>query len=348
MNNEPSFYSLYRRSRYVRGEDKEDVSATSRQNRRELYAVAAVAFAIKHDQQFREHFLGSVCGMPLTTDPIPIFEVQPFHHSDFSIRDAAGCWLLVVEFKVDAKLDLKQKPGSDKFFSPGGYGKLICDELAYRDFQRRVYVVLDDDRRFKDGTEQRLEYKSRSWADLNPAIGAASEMWADLLRSLGELGVSAFQLTKLRNMNNSTYTQQAVAMHQTISAIASKLKFGVRGSMEVNMEGDEAWYGRNIPLDRMNNHIFLRALAGVDSSGWFGYQAGLNHWELGIWIYCESNEAASNARNYMQALLASGPSGRLEVKDKDVSFVSDMHPQPGDSEWFEAVFRALDDKNRPK
>lgn len=332
----------------MRGEDEDHVGAASRQNRKELYAVVAVAFGLKYDPQFREHFLGTVCGIAATTDSIPILEVQPFDHSDFAIKDAVDRWLLVVEFKIDAKLEQKQNPGSQKFFSQGGYGQLICDEPAYRDFQRKVYVVLDDDRTFADGIKQGLEYKSRSWADLNPTGGAATEMWGDLLRSLGELGVSAFQLTKLRNMNNATYTQQAVAMHQTLSAIASKLRFGASGSMEINMEGEEAWYGRNVPLDRMNNHIFLHALAGVDSSGWFGYQAGPSHWELAIWIYCESEEAASNARNYMQALLARGPSGRLEVKDKAVSFVSDMHPQPGDSEWFEAVFRALDDKNRPK
>ncbi|HEY5073371.1 MAG TPA: hypothetical protein VII34_01660 [Pyrinomonadaceae bacterium] len=348
MSNEPSFYSLYRRSRYARGEDDDHVSDSSRQNRKELYAVAAVAFALKYDPQFREHFLGTVCGIPVTTDPFAIFELQPFHHTDFAIKEGADRWLSVVEFKVDDKLKQKQNPGSKEFFAEGGYGQRILSEPAYQNFERKIYVVIDEGGTFADGTEKGLEYKSRSWADLNPPTGVATEMWSDLLRSLGELGVSAFQLTKLRNMNNATYTQQAVAMHQTLSALASKLKFGTSGSMEINMEGEEAWYGRNVPLDRMNNHIFLRALAGVDSSGWFGYQAGPSHWELAIWIYCESEAAAPNLRNHMQALLTNGPSGKLEVNGKDVSFVSDMHPQPGDSEWFEAAFRALDDKNRPK
>jgi hypothetical protein len=93
-----------------------------------------------------------------------------------------------------------------------------------------MYVVIDDGGTFTDGTQKGLEYKSRSSADLNPPTGIATEMWGDLLGFLGEIGISAFQLTKLRNMNNATYTQQAVAMHQTLSAIASKLKLAPAGA----------------------------------------------------------------------------------------------------------------------
>jgi hypothetical protein len=331
----------------VRGEE-DDLSVVSGQNRRELFAVAAFAFSIRHDPQFRQHFLNTVCGIPAADDLIVILEVQPFHHSDLAIKDGAGRWLLVVEFKVDARLEQKQKPGTHEFLAQGGYGQLIRDEAGYRGFQRKYYVVLDESRTFEDGTLDGLEYKCRSWADLNPTNGAVTEMWDDLLQSLGKLGVSAFQLTKLRNMNNAPYTPQAVAMHQTLVAIASKLKFGSSGSLEINMEGEEVWYGRNIPLDRLMNHIMLRAIAGTESKGWFGYQAGPNHWELAIWIYCNSEEDASHLSRFLSSLLAKGPSGRIETKGKDVSFTSDMNPQPGDSEWFEAVFRALDDKNWPK
>jgi hypothetical protein len=347
VSNEPSFYTLYRRSHYIR-EDRDGRASTSLQNRRELYAVAAVAFAIKYDPQFREHLLGTVCGLPTPTDTLSTLEVQPFHHSDFVIKNATGCWLSVFEFKVGDKLKPKQNPGNKKFFAEDGYGQRILDEPTYRDFERKMYVVIDDGGTFADGIQKGLEYKSRTWADLNPPTGVATEMWSDLLRSLGEIGISAFQLTKLRNMNNATYTQQAVAMHQTLSAIASKLKFGASGSMEINMEGEEAWYGRNIPLDRLLNHIMLHAIAGTKSSGWFGYQSGPNHWELAIWIYCDSEESAFKLSQFMNVLFAKGPSGRIDVKGKDVSFTSDLQPQPGDSEWFEAVFRALDDKNWPK
>ena len=80
----------------------------------------------------------------------------------------------------------------------------------------------------------------------------------------------------------------------------------------------------------------------------FGYQSGPNHSDLAIWIYCDSEGSASKLSQFMNVLFAKGPSGRIDVKGKDVSFTSDVQPQPGDSEWFEAVFRALDDKNWPK
>jgi hypothetical protein len=314
VSNEPSFYSLFRRSRYICGQDHEQ-AASSRQNRRELYAVAAVAFVIKYAEDFRLHFLSTVCGIELQGGDVPTFEVQPFDHSDFAIKEKAGRWLVVVEFKVGANLEEKQNPGKAKsFFAPNGYGQLILKESAYRGFERKVYVVVNDAKYFDDATQRGLECKSRTWSDLAFPAAMQTDLWGDLLHSLGDLGVAAFQLRKLKNMNNAQYTTQAVAMHQTLTAIGSKKRFGPSGKLDINMEGEDAWYGRNIPLDRLVDHIFLHAIAGVESSGWFGYQAGPNHWELAIWIYCESEEAASNLRNYMQVLLAGGPSGKTRIE----------------------------------
>lgn len=342
VSDEPSFYTLFRRSRYARGES-DDHTVGSRQNRRELYAVAAVAFAIKHDDSFRCHFLSAVCGIAPHSNDALTLAVQPFDHSDFSMKDAGGVWLVVVEFKIGAALEDKQNPAKTQaFFAVDGYGTLILGEPEYQVFTRRLYVVMDDTKHFDDATKHGIECKSRTWVEL--ASGIESGLWSDLLHSLGDLGIAAFQLGKLKNMNNASYTRQAVAMHQTLVAIASKLKVRSSGKMDINMEGDNAWYGREFTLDRLMNHIYLRALAGSDSRGWFGYQARADQWELAVWLYCESEEAARRTRDYIEPMLKQNLLGRLSCNGKDVTFVSEMVSHIGDAEWFEAVFKALQDK----
>ncbi len=346
MSTEPSFYALFRRSRYIRSEE-EDQASNSRQNRKENYAVAAVAFALKHDEKLLRHFLETVCGISMQHGHVPTLEVQRFDHSDLVIKDGAGLWLAVVEFKIDAGVDDKQHPDSPAFLDADGYGTLIPDELEYRSFGQKHYIVLDDATTFADGPRNCLECKCRSWADLASATGSEVGLWADLLTSLGDLGVAAFQFRKLKNMNNAIHTRQAVAMHRTLSALASKLKFGASGSLDIDMEGDEAWYGRNIPLDRLLKHIYLRVNAGTKSIGWFGYQAGLDHMELAVRFCCESNEAADRMENYVRSMLQNGPAGRFERDGTAVAFLSNVNPSPGDAEWFESVFKALEDKNAP-
>jgi hypothetical protein len=56
---QPSFYQLFRRSKYSR-EESDEAPATGR-NRRELFSVAALAFVLKHDEAFRAHFLRTIC-----------------------------------------------------------------------------------------------------------------------------------------------------------------------------------------------------------------------------------------------------------------------------------------------
>lgn len=58
MSQQPSFAALYRQSRYSRADD--DPQQATRQNRRELFAVASVAFVMKHDPAFRQVFLKQV------------------------------------------------------------------------------------------------------------------------------------------------------------------------------------------------------------------------------------------------------------------------------------------------
>ncbi len=350
MNLRPSFYALYRRSRYGRIADNDTTG--SQQDRRELFAVAAVAFALRYDKEFRVHFLRCVCGSTdAADDTILEIEVQPHDHSDLAIKIEARHALIVVEFKVGADLQDKQNPGHEKaFFGNGGYGKLILEEGAYKAFLNKTYVVIDEYRTFGDGERRRLECKSRSWNDIAPDGGTPRALWADLLDSLGELGVAAFQFHKLKNMHNAQHTKQAVAMHQTLSLIASRLKFGGSGGEDINLEGEDAWYGRNIPNRRLLGFIDLeiRVKANGNIMGWFGYQSGPGYCERAVWFYCGSEERAQITYAFLRERLAGGPPGRAGVKGTDAWYQFDGYAASGDAEWFHAVFRALADKKQPK
>ena len=341
----PSFNCLYRRSRYSRSEANPDTG--SRQNQREMFAVAAVAFVLKHDEKFRAHFFHEICGFAVSAvQPRPRIEVQPHDHSDLAIKDEANSSVFIVEFKVDAELEQKQNPKHEKaFFAQGGYGNLILEESGYRDFARKSYVVLNDSKEFEDGERQGLGFKSKTWADLVVHGESVGGLWTDLIDSLGELGVVAFQFKKLRNMNNTQHTVQAVAMHQTLSHVASTLELGNRGGENIE-DGVYVWYGRNISYKVLLNSLDLKKCIQAPATrlGWFGYQSGMGHSQRAVTFCCGSDEAAKNTQAFMRERMRNGPPGESHIERTEVYYQSEGDAGFGDVEWLIAVFKALADK----
>lgn len=76
MSLNPSFTRLYRRSRYAdrRSADQD------RANIEESFSAAAVAFVLKHHQDFRAHVIREIAAMPSPR------EVQPHNHTSRSRR----------------------------------------------------------------------------------------------------------------------------------------------------------------------------------------------------------------------------------------------------------------------
>ena len=62
VNVDSSFSRLFRQSRYA----ADDEIQSTRQNRRELFAVAAVVFVAKHDKRFARDLLVRVAGVPVS------------------------------------------------------------------------------------------------------------------------------------------------------------------------------------------------------------------------------------------------------------------------------------------
>ena len=114
-----------------------------------MFAVAAVAFVLKHDEEFRDHFFREICGFTvLPGQSRPRIEVQPHDHSDLAIKDEANSSVSIVEFKVGAELEPKQDPKQKAFLANGGYGKLIIEDRDYGNCTKKSYIVLDDSTAF--------------------------------------------------------------------------------------------------------------------------------------------------------------------------------------------------------
>src|SRR5437016_752014 len=114
----PSFSSLFKRGRYSPREDQDDSkAATKRREERERFAVAALAFCLRHDEGFLRHFWEKICYVPsdpaqmppITADDVFV-EWQPW--ADLALRSeiATQDYLWVVEAKAGASLQPKQNP----------------------------------------------------------------------------------------------------------------------------------------------------------------------------------------------------------------------------------------------
>ena len=222
---DPSFEQLFRRSKYAKTEPSAGLHDASKQNRREVFAVSAVGFVLKHDQNgFKRKFLENIVGISEEFDAFKV-EVQAEHESDLRLVDAKGKRLVVIEFKIRSEINAHQDPWAAKnpldanslfWSSTKGYGnKLLknsvgCDRIWYITIQR----LLDFEEK-KDVNEFKIEGKNfslrrRKWIDLQISHSREESLEKDLLDSLGEMGVSDFMDRHVRTIRASSHLEDAL------------------------------------------------------------------------------------------------------------------------------------------
>jgi len=131
MESGPSFFHLYQRGCCCR-EGKPNVG--QRQNQRELFAVAALAFTLKHSEQFRRYFLCEICGIQTGwSNPALQIRLQPENYADLALIIPELGSVGVIEAKIDAPLEDHQNQNKDEFWEEGGYGRQILGERDFRD-----------------------------------------------------------------------------------------------------------------------------------------------------------------------------------------------------------------------
>ena len=349
---QPSFGTLFRQSRYTRN-DAEKKSWT-RQNRQELFAVAGVAFLLKHDNAFRRTFLEKICGMSEVEIDHPIeVEVQPEAHADLRIRCQATKALYIVEFKIGAQLQAKQDPAwPDAFFGPEtGYGWTIANAPEYNNCSQRTYIVLQNWRTFEDGNVGAVRTLSRAWKDLVVPSTEETSLTRDLLDTLGGWGIAALRFRHTTHMNKSKHTKDAADMFQIITAIAEEM--GIKPhkfDFDVQPGGDgEAYFGLNVPFGLKSfSKLEKHAGQGDDHLGWFGYSSGEEGAStLDVWIYCKPSKATetpqSKTLEFAKKRLGTNFAGSVSDTEGHVRVSVAGDDVSDDNQWFASVFDAVRD-----
>ena len=281
MKVDSSFLRLFRQSRYAAN----DESQSPRQNRRELFSVAAVAFTAKHDRRFAQDFLVRLAGVPRSDLNHKFkFEPQKDFCADLAITDEASERRYVVEFKVGARVMEKQNSRSKMFDKPGGYGRAFSDRLS----GVSVYTTLAQQRDFDDFTKGGLRRRARTWRELIPANGKEGHLLEDLLDSLGELGISVLRVRKVKDMKNANHAIITVNIHDLLRSILDEFR-----NLRLDVGSDEVYdyVGMNL-RPRAKQHSDLRKWLGHNwpDIGWVGYllPKASKKAELSVWLYFEA------------------------------------------------------------
>ena len=278
MSLSPSFNALYRQSAYAPYELNSHGS--NRQNRQEVFTVASVAFAMKHDEQFRRTFLHRVCDVTESNLDLEFnVELQPEYHADLRITCHSVQAVFIVEFKLGAELRDKQNPSKPEFFNhPKGYGAIMRNHADYKQLAQLTYVVLQKDADFSDAELDggRFRIRARRWGDLVLPHSEESPLICDLLDTLGGWGMSSLKFRKQTGMKKASRTQDAADMFQIVSAVAEA--FGMNSKKfdwDVQSDsGNGAHFGLNIPAES-KGFTHLSELAGSTEASSVGLDMAL-------------------------------------------------------------------------
>jgi hypothetical protein len=350
-----SFSSLFRRGRYVRAElhegENNDGEEKQRQNRLELFTVAAVAFTIKHDSEFKRHFLKMICDVP---DPTNVDDyvilLQPYDF-DMVLCDDKTSEVIVIEFKVNAGLEKKQdfsNGNEDKFSNPPeGYGHQI--ETKYSRYKNLKYVVLqkNDRRKPSESPVQRRKVLcfSRVWSNLL-YDGKESPLAKDLMDWLAqEIPEMKSRIYKNMKMKKAEDIQKAAETYDLLCSVATDHLKDKKPIFDISTGNEGSFFGANIRKDCDGFDGLKKYFKVASYLGWFGY--GQRQGEapsLEIWIYTgwvsneiESVKKLSDLISPQLGIIASvkvdKPSNNIVILCAD-STVSDL-------DWFGDVIEKL-------
>lgn len=345
MAHNPSFHHLYGRSRYSVADVDASTAGSTGHNQSEVFAVAALGFALHHERKFLAHFLRKVCHFS-DFDATGKYEIlcQDGHKSDLAIR-LPGKRVIVVEAKIDAPLTEIQNPTLPGFRdSPTGYGVQI--KKAYHDENDRYYLVLLRDLdAIAMGTSKTEDPKFLGFHQWGELEGMANEpaVVTDLLDSLGNLGIPELHLRHFKNMKRQNSTKKAAEIFSLLSTLARAFKIG-GGTSRWEVSAELQYMGINIPPGGRFTQLSKRVGSSVANIGWFGYE----HPPGGkprttVWFYPENRASKKNTQDYVRQKV-----NRNDFKEDGNTFYIDRPDEPklDDQKWFRDVLAKLADKLR--
>lgn len=250
---EPSFAQLFRRSRYSRLDlGQQDLPGSARL---EVFAVAAVGFALKHDLEFKKKFLEKFAGV---TGDIGDFRpfIQAANCTDLKLEHLKMGILVVVEFKIRADLEAHQDPWSKSekgaFWSEElqGYGWQYGNNTSLNGFSTVHYTVVEQDGKGGSPREESCvkfgktyQLRKRNWGCLLPPESGLEE---DLISSLGELGVNELKEYLMKDVKIKSEDLENFYKGRSVSEILLQVanKVGIRQDVARRnlMEYFMEWY----------------------------------------------------------------------------------------------------------
>lgn len=326
---------MFKRGRYVSrlsldvDETPEGKEKAKRERQeRERFSVAAIAFCIKHNDEFKRHFL-NVFGKP-PQQKIQV-TLEPEHCADL-VLEGDG-YVLVLEFKIDAPLEPHQNPEKPAFWNADGYGAKICENFAQaRKDLRYVVIGKEVEKCNRDG----LECSSVPWRNLLICDRPENNLEEDLYDCLGHLGAPGFLHRHMKNLElAASKAKQGMAVYGFLDHVLSQegLSSGVAAS-------DGKTLGLNIK--KAGGGGFRRKLIEAvqptgQSIGWIGYSTWDTEFaHLAVGFYCSQKAAESKLRKRLEAAKDLG-----EVANDGLHIYFDLKRDGStdDAEWFKKVLK---------
>jgi hypothetical protein len=343
MADNVSFSSLFRRGKYSRPDVQESDEDGNNRKRIEEFSVAAVAFAMKHEAEFRRHFLEKICEVttPFNPDEYEIL-LQP-HDFDMVLHSETKSEFIVIEFKVWAPLDTHQKYDNEQTFTgintngKKGYGRQI---LFYgKGHSSLKYVVLA-----QNDSHDKLPRKnipvggilikchSCAWQDL-PEQGKISK---DLLDSLGSY-IPELKIRQYFKMKKSKFVADATESYNLLRNVWKQI---TDCEPEFAIDQDESgwWFGVHMKQKGAGFAGMPKAEPGKPF-GWYGYEKPIQEQNrLSIWLYCQNEQERTRLSSIIENQLGQKPIIRNK---SDLIIVCDEQKSVGDAEWLLSVIQKL-------
>jgi hypothetical protein len=330
----PSLYALYKQGRFR----KPGFEVTDEGMRQvERFSMAILAFALEHDQTFRNEFLQRVCGRNQAGDVSDfLVELEVAGCGDLVLRKKDDSEAYVLEFKVDSPIQQNQHPRNPEFFTKG-YG----GGIKSKPWKNSVYILVQNAPEDLGKPAEAIPIcRARSWRDVY-SCPHERPLVHDLFESFGSLGIPAFMEmnTKDISLGHDNSTLDAVKLYKVLQAVAGRI--GSKGSqfdVDLDREKNGGYIGMNF-LSTLNSDEWQTLVRPKDNLvGWFGYSQ-YEKSTLDVWFYCGDEKASARIRGLLPTHF---PRRDSPPDAKNYVWVSLPAGESDDNQgWFVSVFESL-------
>ena len=367
--NEPSFYRLFRRGHYVHApvaqlDDEAELEGQNKERQeKERFAVASLAFCLRHDRNFRREFWERICRVPDDPTEMPPIEaegilLEPPRWADLRlVSDKGGArFVWVVEVKAGSPLEPKQNPTRPEFTTPSvGYGAQFKEEEGKLGTRMR-YIILGANpvqAISKGQTELGIAVQARLWNDLQGM--KRDRIVGDFFELLAELQINPFFMDKVKekvkDITVASGLDRACEAYLVLDAVCNQHEIKPdryqfipdRYDAADGGGGNMGTYLRH-PSKKGHRPGFLLDLQKVTTKNewwisWFGYHYDSDDHVTAkqVLFYVDDTEQQEALLRRLQGTFRKARSGR-DGTALTVEVTSPPEPSTKDFDWFESVF----------